>query len=793
MKYNLNDLHWQQFEIFSFQCLQRLVSTAIQFLDGGNDRGRDIIYEGVSLNFQPSWNGKWIFQMKHKTLSSNDQTKSINTLVSALKDELFKVHVKEKIKFDNYILVTNLTVTSTFQDKAQFIFSEFCEAHNLKDKNFLIFGYRHFESCIDANNSLKWIFPNILSHPDFQLLISSISDSIVENRNQGWFNSISKYRKYFIYTKFYDEASSKLENYHAILLSGPPKGGKTFNAEMLVFNYVGEKAFKPIKIDDPEEIERFYRQEFNQIFLCDDAFGSHRLSCANADEWNRKIVGILSLANDKHKFVFTSREHVFNAFRNYATNFKGNYLEKIIVNNQGLSSGEKSAILERYLQLSNLKENIKKSVLEDENDFIKHKCFSPETIRSFFANLSQENSSKYTIYHHLISHLNKPDEYIRNLFFQLEQTKRILLLGVLCSLSSDIKDIGKTYYNLCNDFDAEKLDSYKTILEELDGGILKTIQTINSLEVQYYHPTMKEGLIQIIKEDENGTIHGVIIKNLNVELLDSCYFDSPKTKKKNDISIKQGDLDSLSLSIKRLIKNEATEFHHIIRLLKWFSTDNSDSLIKVLDKPFYSLIKRVILDYTDYLKTEDFLMKFRNESTSRWAELVWSVKSLGLVYSLDLKLLFSNYWLSILDEKKNDPDYWKFVFRVSSFVDTQVIYDKVGRKWLNDFYKELRARLYELGYEVFGTEFPAFKTYNSLSLEERNIITENQKLKFKPNRTWYPRFLICKDKITHLKDLKGNEIGQLMFSRIEREYEELLRYSDYASNRQVFNEEQNWW
>src|ERR1035437_3470276 len=261
MKYNLDDLHWQEVEVFSFQCLQRLVSTGIQFIDGGNDRGRDIIYEGVSLNFQPSWNGKWIFQMKHKTLSSNDQTKSINTLVSDLKDELFKVHVKEKIKFDNYILVTNLTVTSIFQDKAEIIFSDFCEAHCLKNKNFLIFGYRDFDSCIDANNSLKWIFPNILNHPDFQLLISSISDSIVENRNQGWFNSISKYRKYFVYTKFYDEASSKLENYHAILLSGPPKGGKTFNAEMLVFNYVGEKAFKPIKIDDPEEIERFYRQE----------------------------------------------------------------------------------------------------------------------------------------------------------------------------------------------------------------------------------------------------------------------------------------------------------------------------------------------------------------------------------------------------------------------------------------------------------------------------------------------------------------------------------------------------
>lgn len=62
MKYNLNDLHWQQFEVFSFQCLQRLVSVAIQYLERGNDRGRDIIYDGKSIHFQSTWQGKSIFK-----------------------------------------------------------------------------------------------------------------------------------------------------------------------------------------------------------------------------------------------------------------------------------------------------------------------------------------------------------------------------------------------------------------------------------------------------------------------------------------------------------------------------------------------------------------------------------------------------------------------------------------------------------------------------------------------------------------------------------------------------------
>lgn len=789
MKYNLNNLHWQEFEVLSFQCLQKVISTGIQYLERGKDKGRDIVYEGNSSNF-PTWSGKWICQVKHFSIIETSQSKQINSLINDLKDELEKIHVKERLEFDNYILVTNLNVTANLNDKANILFSDFFLNQKLPDKNFHIFGYRHFESCIDSNECIKWNFQNILSHPDFQLLIKSISESIIDNRNIGWFNSILKYRKYFIYTRFYDQAFQKLQENHAILLSGPPKSGKTFNAEILTFNYVGDYSYKPLKIDDPDEIERYYRPECKQIFLCDDAFGSHRLSFIHADDWNKKIQGILALSDNSHKFIFTSREHVFNAFKSFATNFRSNQLEKLIVKNEDLTLAEKSAILRKYIEQSDIPNKIKKSLLKDEGHFIKHPCFSPESIRSFFANIKTGQINEYTIYHHLIAHLNTPDAYLRDLFFQLEVRKRTLLLAVLCSLNPNDKEIGKTYASLCNDLNTEKMDSYKIMLEELDGGILKKIQNSDSYEVSYYHPTMKEGLIQIIKNDENGTIHNSVIMNINIELFDSCYFKSPKAKGKNLISISQTELESFSVGLKRLLSNENIQFFHIIRLLKWFANDNSDSLIKILDKPFYSLIKHVIIKFIANLKAESFYLRFQNTSISKWSELVWCIKSIGTIYSIKLEDLFFDYWYKILEEQKNEQDYWKFVFRFSNFVPNQVVYDKVGRDWLNNFYMELRKNLYELGYEIFGTEFPQFANHENLTVAER---AKNQKLKYKPNRTWYTRFLICKDKVACLKDLKGNEIGHEIFIRVEKEYDELLRYSDYASNRQDYNEEHNWW
>ncbi|MCZ8284027.1 MAG: hypothetical protein O9353_01110, partial [Bacteroidia bacterium] len=50
-KYNLELLEWQQFEVLAFKCLQFDVSPSAQFIEGGNDKGRDIIYKGITHFF----------------------------------------------------------------------------------------------------------------------------------------------------------------------------------------------------------------------------------------------------------------------------------------------------------------------------------------------------------------------------------------------------------------------------------------------------------------------------------------------------------------------------------------------------------------------------------------------------------------------------------------------------------------------------------------------------------------------------------------------------------------------
>jgi hypothetical protein len=62
MKYNLAEFHWQQFEVLSLKCLVEVISTNVKSIDGGSDKGREIIYTGSSSQFRSDLSGTWIFQ-----------------------------------------------------------------------------------------------------------------------------------------------------------------------------------------------------------------------------------------------------------------------------------------------------------------------------------------------------------------------------------------------------------------------------------------------------------------------------------------------------------------------------------------------------------------------------------------------------------------------------------------------------------------------------------------------------------------------------------------------------------
>ena len=793
MKYNFDELHWQEFEILSFKCLQKLVSPSIQFLEGGKDKGRDIVFNGKSNSFLKDWEGKWVFQIKHKS-NFTDTKKLYKSLLYDLDEELNKIFIRYKFNYDNYILVTNIPVTPDIFDKANALFFNFCKNNSIECENFFIIGYRHLETCIEENGNIKWLFPNIITHPDFEALLKKIFSSQIDNRTKGWLKSITETRKFFVHTNIFDEALTKLDSHNIILMSGPPKSGKTYNAEILALYYLGQMHFDVLRIDEPEEIEKFYDQTKKQYFLCDDAFGLHELSYSNAEDWDRKLISILSLADENHKFVFTSRIHIYRAFLNYVKNFEDNYLEKVLVESSKLSDGERSAILYKYLINSSIDEEEKKFLLKFEDQIINHKNFSPETVRSFFILELNKAPSKLLLKELFFKHLERPDAYLENVFANLESSRKIIVLAVLCAFDNKIEDIAIAYSNLSSDLQTSQLSAYKLILDELDGGIIKLHKDEEITEVYFYHPSMQEYLLQLIQKDNYGTLKSAVLKNFNITLLNLSFFCSTKVPLTTHyiIEIKHEELKNFTIGVTRLLKYRTIKIYHLIRILSWLSSSEFAQMSKLLDKPFFVEIKKIIHSTVEWMQTEEFYPKFQNESATKWSEIIWRIKSIIMNYGIETQIVNKRMWISLLNSKRNDNEYWKMVLRLSSILDTEIIKNNVGKDWLNNFYTELKKQIYELGEEIFGKDFPDFNHYNSLTNEEK-IKPENQKMKNKPNKTWFPRFINCNEKYKCLKEIKGNEIGKEILERIEKPFEEILRFSDYARNRHLFIKEKGWW
>ena len=790
MKYNLDNLHWQEFEILSFKVLQVLVATNVQFIEGGNDKGRDIVHDGESVNFEKKWKGKWIFQVKHKSKDYNKKKLS-DKLASDLKRELGKVFITNELSYDNYVLITNRTIDGNLFDRLNKIFLDFKYEHNIECENFTILNYYHIESCIDFNETLKWDYPHIISHPDFKLLLNNVINHSLETRKRGWLNGIEKQRIKFVYTQFFQKANDKLNQYPAIILSGPPKSGKTFNAEILALNFSVFKKFRAILIDNPEEIEKSYNASLKQIFICDDAFGKHALSL-RAEEWFQKLERIFNLADKSHLFIFTSREYIFRAFINFGDQIAQDFLEKIIVESHNYSTQEKLSILKRYTLLSEIEDYDKSSIAHNEIELTSHKNFSPETIRAFFANISKENNGNQL--KEFKEHLNEPDAYLSVVFFKLNEIKQAVLLAVLCASQNNENSVYKSFDFICNDLNINNLLNSDIEFDELDDSILRILKSDKIEEINFYHPSMQEFLIRQLINNKNSKLREVVIKNLNLQLLNLSLFKPSEnsiftTEKGKIVEFNSADIPRLQIGLSRLIYHKNLSINDISSVFKWFKTKNLTIELRINDCPTFNSLKLIAIELISSISKFKFYHYHKNESNSSWSNMLFDIKSIMTLYGLKLEDFAFEYFENLLNEKKEQSSYWKLVFRILSFTSDEFIKYCVGKEWLNGFYDELRKDILKLGHELFGDDFPEFKEYKTKVKEGKRV----EKRKNKPNKTWYPRFLNVKERIDILKEIKGNEIGIKILNRLSQSYEEIKQVSAYAKNRHRFIVKKGWW
>ncbi len=770
-----------------------MIAPGIAFLHGGNDKGRDIVYSGSSP-YNENFTGKWILQIKHKS-KTDDKTKAANQLNADLANELATVFLKNQLNPDVYIFVINLPVSAALFDQLHHIFDHFCKTHGFRNKQFDIIGYHQLETCIEENEVIKWNFPNILSGNDLEFLLKKIINAQLSTRTKGWLNVIRESYRWFVATGGFHEAMEKLNNQHIILLSGPPKSGKTFIAEILALLYTIRHDYEPLRIDESQEFERFYDENKKQVFVWDDAFGKHQLSVSNADDWDRKLYSIFTLADDNHKLIFTSRENVYRAFIAFATINNEEHFNKIIVDASHLLDIEKEALLTRYVTNATLSENEQNELLYDITELTSHKNFSPESVRSFFAQSANNNEGK-SVRFLFLKHLNHPDEYLGQVFQNLKDENKILLMSVLCAENAAIANIGYTYDHLLEDLDGKKIVSFNIVLEELDGSILRINRSGNDYEVSFHHPSMQEFLLRFLGKELYGALRTAMIKNVNNVLLASSLLYSSKLPpfEKRLMSLEKRDLVHLEDGINRMLLNPQLQINWIIKTISWLANAGMGQIpmLRLLDNEMFGEVKGISERLIEHLNNAATTGKLQKASCDQWSEMLGKMQTLCVTMGMDIKAFPMAGYKELLAVKKEEPGLYKLVLRINMFVEADELLKTLGGKWFNDFYLELKGELYSLGYEIYGDDFPEFNKFNALSLAEKRKLA-NGKILLKPGKTWYPRFLICKEKIQLLKNIQNDKIGQTLLPKLIKLYEQLVLSSQYTKNRHLFLVQKGWW
>lgn len=116
-KYNLNALDHESFENLAQSLVLKVIGLGCKVYGLGSDGAREATFEGKAPypSEKENWAGQWIFQAKYHNINQIGQKEARRMLYNELDDELHKITEIYKHPCDNYILITNVSLSPVFQ------------------------------------------------------------------------------------------------------------------------------------------------------------------------------------------------------------------------------------------------------------------------------------------------------------------------------------------------------------------------------------------------------------------------------------------------------------------------------------------------------------------------------------------------------------------------------------------------------------------------------------------------------------------------------------------------------
>lgn len=505
MKYRIGSIGWYNFEMLVQTLLKGVIGPGVTSFGGTKDTGRDATFEGLATfpSKQTKWAGYWVFQAKYIDYEEQGIKAARTQLKNAFRKETKLILDRLKAFPDNYILITDVPITSSNRDEIKTIMQKV--------------GFNGNFHCIDGKDVCQFLdlFPEVRrSYP--QLLGLADLDMIVNRelyvRSEAYVQQWQPRLATFVRTNPYEEALDVLRSHHFVVLDGPPEAGKSTIAAALALLRAAE-GFEIVDVREPDHIFKGYKPDRSQLFVADDAVGSISFDPSLTDSWSRDLPGILRKLDAKHLLIWTARTYVLeeaiaeSKLGEAIPDFPG--VSEVIVEVGKLTLFQKAEILYNHAKQAHLSGRSRALIRENASKIVRNLNFTPERIRQLVENVlpceavCSQGEAETPSWKDIEEFLKNPGTRWVQAYGKLSESEKTLLVAMLdFDKRVPFDELRRAYELRCSKLDHARLE-FNDCVNRLEHSFIRVVTSyFGDSFVDFQHPSLRDMLLSQLRNNE---------------------------------------------------------------------------------------------------------------------------------------------------------------------------------------------------------------------------------------------------------------------------------------------------
>ncbi len=361
---SLSKLGWKAFQDLCVAITEERLKRPVQTFLPSNDAGRDGAFLGT-------WEA---LDDVESTIQCKFTSKNSNLTLSMLADELPKAEkLSKKGLAHDYIILTNHSITGS----SELLIKEAFQAVGVKRCR--VFHGDWIIQRVNESPSLRMMVPRLYGLMD----LASILDKRAYKQAQLILSEMGDNLQKLVVTDPHRKSVRAISEHNLVLLLGSPAAGKSTIGASLALGASDIWNSSTIKSTSPTHLEKHIDPDGGQFFWIDDAWGSTQFQRDRTEAWNQVFPLIQGAMNKGTRFLFTSRDYIWQQARKELKLQALPILAKsqVVINVQELTIEEKARILYNHIKLGDQTQESRLEVKPFLPALAERKDFLPESAR----------------------------------------------------------------------------------------------------------------------------------------------------------------------------------------------------------------------------------------------------------------------------------------------------------------------------------------------------------------------------------------------------------------------------